>query len=173
MDNAKIKETAAKIVEGLDESVQFNILAQEDFTLEVEYPEDWDGEEYSDEDMAQLHKEIRALLKPRCYIKCDNWHLFYYEYMLFCDLEDDDALADNLEAFEVPSAWRIRVRRKTYELVGHEPLGFMFVKVPKRAAAQFEAALDNYLRRMEWKHHGFTQLALEALADILNEPHNC
>lgn len=163
MDIEKIKELAAQIVEEMDDSVQFNILAQDDFTLEIE-----DNDDFTNKDIKQLHEEVRALLKPRCYLRCDNWHLLSYDYLLFADLDDDDALADNIEAFEVPTPWLIRADKKSYSLIGEEPLGVMFLKVPKWAADDFEIAMDNYLKRMEWKHHGFTQLACEVLADLCN-----
>lgn len=166
-------ELAQNIFNELDDSGKKSILASNDFEIEVEYEDNYNEEKYSEEDLNEIKTRILKMVfdeaPARCFIKCDDWHLLYYDYLVFGDLDDEDALADNLEAFEVPYLWLFKIDKQCYQLEEHAPLGVMFIKVPKWSAEAFEKALDNYARRMEWEHHGFINLAKSVIADLEDE----
>ena len=101
------------------------------------------------------------------YIRFDDWHLLRDHYVVFGDLEDIDALADNFEYFGVTPLWLNTIDAGQFELEGYEPLGLMFIRVPKWRREEVAKAFNNYAKRMEWKHHGYMTLAQDVIAELL------
>jgi len=90
--------------------------------------------------------------------------LFIKNYAVFADLENEEALWDNLEAFDVYPAW---VEKTGYELEGNEPFGFLFLHVAKWKKDAAAAALENYYKRMAWEHgEKYTDLCHEIMGEI-------
>ena len=106
-------------------------------------------------------------MKVSNFIKCDNWYPLRAGYLILGDIDDDDALWDNLEYFET---WPWFITIDEPRLICHEyaPLGAMYIKVPKWKCEQVERALENYGRRMAWKHKNYREYC-ENTMKILKE----
>ncbi len=131
-----------------------------DFDIEI------DGVPLPQEQKLAFYDECCKIAPQDVFIKLDDWHLLRDQYVIFGDLEDIDALRDNFEFFNVTPLWLVRIDRESFSLEGHDPLGLIFMRVPKWRREEAKKAFANYANRMEWKHKGYKKLAIGVMAEI-------
>ena len=96
---------------------------------------------------------------PKNWLELRCWNPLYKIYAVYCNVENTDALWDNLEGFDaIGGVW---FERRCYKTEEHPPFGLILVHVPKWKSENAEAAFDNYVRRQEWETPGFREIMTE------------
>ena len=164
------KELAQQLYEQLNEVSKLRIIAGDE--LRIEILEDDEGE-LTEECCAAILEELRATVfekeAPPAYIRLDGG-ILRDTYCVFGNLDDNEALYDNLDAFDVNLLF-CKFRNKFFVMedspFGEQPqVGFFFLALPKWQREAVQQALANYANRIDWQTPGIKRLGQEAVAQM-------
>jgi len=164
----RIKKLVQQLYEQLDEKNKLRIIAGDE--LRIEIIEDSEGE-LTEENQKAILDELRSIIfekeAPQAYLRLDGG-LWRDTYAIFGDLDDNEAIWDNLEAFDV-NILLCKFKNKVFSMEDcpiNCNAGFFFIQIPKWEREAAKNALENYARRIDWKNPGIKQLGQEAVAQI-------